>query len=102
MAKTNFNYNKGDVLNLKLMSGEEIIARLDEDRPSEYVLIKPMALINTPNGGLGMMPAPIASDHVSPVMLNKHAVAFHCKCEQSLASQYMEKTTGITMPSGLI
>ena len=103
MGKTTFNYNKGDVLNFKLVSGEEIIGRLHEDRSDEYVLMKPMALINTPNGGLGMMPAPIASDHVSPVMLNKHAVAFHCKCEQSLASQYMEKTTGITMPtSGLI
>jgi hypothetical protein len=103
MVKTTFNYNKGDVIDFKLLSGEEIIARLDEDRENEYILMKPMALINTPNGGLGMMPAPIASDHVTPVMLNKHAVAFHCKCEQSLASQYLEKTTGITMPtSGLI
>jgi len=102
MAKTTFNYNKGDVIDFKLTSGEEIIARLDDDRLNEYVLIKPMALINTPNGGLGMMPAPIASDHVSPVMLNKHAVAFHCKCEQSLASQYLEKTTGLTLATGLI
>jgi hypothetical protein len=103
MAKTTFNYNKGDVIDFKLMSGEEIIGRLHEDHPDEYVLMKPMSLINTPNGGLGMMPSPIASDHVTPVMLNKHAVALHCKCEQSLASQYLEKTTGITMPtSGLI
>jgi len=36
-------------------------------------------------------------------VLNKHAVAFHSKCEQSLASQYLEKTTGIAMPvKGLI
>ena len=103
MGKTTFNYNKGDVINFKLVSGEEIIARLDEDRTNEYILIKPMALINTPQGGLGMMPNPIAANHGDPVMLNKHAVALHCKCEQSLASQYMEKTTGITMPSkGLI
>lgn len=95
-------YNQGDVVCLKLTSGEEIIARITEDRVSEYTLNKPMALINTPNGGLGMMPVPIASNHTDPVVLNKHAVAFHCKCEQSLASQYLEKTTGLTLSTGLI
>jgi len=99
MAKT---YNTGDVVTFKLTSGEEIIARITEDRTAEYALNKPMALLNTPNGGLGMMPVPISSNHADPVVLNKHAVAFHCKCEQSLASQYMEKTTGLTLATGLI
>jgi len=103
MAKTSFNYSANDVVDFKLTSGEELIARIVEDRTEAYVLNKPMALINTPNGGLGMMPVPIASNHTDPVVLNKHAVAFHCKCEQSLSSQYLEKTTGLTLaPSGLI
>jgi len=103
MAKTNFNYNVGDVVDFKLTSGEELIARISEDRESEFILIKPMALINTPNGGLGMMPVPIASNHVDPVVLNKHAVAFHAKCDKDMASQYMEKTTGLTLStSGLV
>ena len=103
VGKTTFNYNPGDVANFKLLTGEEILARITEDKADEYILYKPMALLNTPNGGLGMMPIPIASDPLNPVVLNKHAVAFHSKCEQSLATQYLEKTTGIAMPSkGLI
>jgi len=103
MAKTTFNYNKGDVVDFKLTSGEELLARISEDRDTDFILIKPMALINTPNGGLGMMPVPIAANHGDPVVLNKHAVAFHTKCEKELASQYMEKTTGLlTMSSGII
>jgi hypothetical protein len=103
MVKTTFNYNNGDVIDIKLTSGEEILARISEDRDDEFILIKPMALINTPNGGLGMMPIPIAANHSDPVVLNKHAVAFHTKCEKELASQYMEKTTGlVTMGKGII
>jgi hypothetical protein len=99
MAKS---YNIGDVVTFKLTSGEEIIARIAEDRTTEYVLTKPMALLNTPNGGLGMMPVPISSNPQDSIMLNKHAVAFHSKCQQDLASQYMEKTTGLTLATGLI
>jgi hypothetical protein len=85
------------------MSGEELISRIIEDRTETYILNKPMALINTPNGGLGMMPTPIAGSYSDPVVLNKHAVAMHTKCEQELATQYLEKTTGITLTkSGLI
>lgn len=102
MAKTTFNYNAGDVVDFKLTSGEELIARVSEDRESEFILIKPMSLLNTPNGGLGMMPVPIASNHTDPVVLNKHAIAFHTKCEKDLANQYLEKTTGLTLASGLI
>lgn len=103
MGKTNFNYSPGDVVAFKLMSGEELISRIIEDRTETYVLNKPMALLNTPNGGLGMMGTPIAANHSDPVVLNKHAVAFHAKCESELASQYMEKTTGlVTMSNGII
>ena len=96
-------YNSGDVVSLKLTSGEEILARISEDRIGEYYLNKPMALINTPNGGLGMMPTPIGARTQESVVLNKHAVAIHAKCQDDLAAQYLEKTTGITMAkSGLI
>jgi len=36
-------YNSGDVVSLKLTSGEEILARISEDRIGEYYLNKPMA-----------------------------------------------------------
>jgi hypothetical protein len=96
-------YNQGDVISFKLLTGEELLARVTEDRTEDYVLMKPMVLLNTPQGGLGMMPSPISADPANPIVLNKHAVAIHAKCEQSLASQYLEKTTGlVTAGKGLI
>lgn len=97
IAKTNFNYSNGDVVTFKLMSGEELISRIIEERADIYILNKPMALLNTANGGLGMMPIPIAGDTKDQIVLNKHAVAIHTKCEQELAGQYLEKTTGLTI-----
>jgi len=99
VAKT---YNTGDVITFKLTIGEEIIARLSSDNTTEYILNKPMALLNTPQGGLGMMPVPISANVTDLIVLNKHAVAFHGKCQSDLATQYLEKTTGITMATGLI
>ena len=93
-------YNTGDVVSFKLTSGEELIARITEDRTTDYVLAKPMALLNTANGGLGMMPTPIAANPQDSIVLNKHAVAIHGKCQAELASQYLEKTTGLTLSTG--
>ena len=38
-------YKNGDTVSLKLSSGEEIVARLDEETPTKFVLTKPMVLI---------------------------------------------------------
>ena len=38
-------YKYGDTVSLKLSSGEEIVARLDSETPTEYTLKKPMVLI---------------------------------------------------------
>ena len=97
----NKTYNASDVISFKLTSGEEIIARLVEDRATEYVISKPMALINTPTGALGMMPAPISFNHTDSAVLNKHAVAIHGKCQQEIANQYLEKTTGLAIAKSI-
>ena len=97
------NYNTGDVVTFKLTSGEEIITRINEETVTDYSINKPMALLNTANGGLGMMPTPIGARTQDSVVLNKHAVAIHAKCQEDLASQYSEKTTGLVLtPSGII
>jgi hypothetical protein len=96
-------YNIGDVVTFKLTSGDEILARFNEETTTEYTLNKPMALLNTPNGGLGMMAVPVSSNPSDTIVLNKHAVAMHCRCDAELSKLYLEKTTGLKLStSGLI
>ena len=94
---TDKKYNTNDVVTFKLTSGEEIIARITEDRDSSFLLTKPVALLNTPTGGVGMMPSPISINHQESIVLNKHAVAIHGKSDSDVAKQYIEKTTGISL-----
>ena len=43
-------YKVGDVVSIKLSSGEEMIARLEEENDKEVILAKPYILIAAQNG----------------------------------------------------
>lgn len=86
----------GDVVTIKLVSGEEIITRFEEEG-SDYIKIsKPLALVA---GGksLGMIPWIFlaASDTFK---LNKQAVSVGpLLSKKEAAQQYLEGTTGIAL-----
>ena len=48
-------YKVGDTVSLKLISGEEIVARLENEQSANYTLKKPMVLI-AQEKGLGLAP----------------------------------------------
>lgn len=90
-------YQPNDVITFKLTTGEEVVSRLSEETDSIYNLTKPMVIIPTPQGGLGLAPLAFSLDLQESVVLNKHAVAVHGRTEKDLASQYLQKTTGLTL-----
>ena len=90
-------YSLNDVVTFKLANGEELISRISEERTTDYLLNKPMALVAAPNGGLGLAPALFTNDPSKPVVLNKSAVTLHCPTIGEFATQYMEKTSGLTI-----
>jgi len=89
MGKTTFNYDAGDIVNFKCISGDEILAKIIEERDEVYILSKPVSLLKSPEGGLGMMGIPIGADPEEPIVLNKFAIAFHVKCHGDLAKHYL-------------
>ena len=51
----NKGFSSGDIISLKLINGEELIARFDEESTDSIKVLKPLCV--TLNGqGLGMMP----------------------------------------------
>jgi hypothetical protein len=54
-------------------------------------------MIATPNGGFGLAPAIFSVAPSDPVVLNKRAVALTGKTESDIATQYLQKTTGLTL-----
>ena len=97
MLMANKTYQPNDVITFKLTTGEEVVARLADESDNIYNLTKPMAIIPTPQGGLGLAPLAFSLDTKENVVLNKHAVAVHGRTEKDLANQYLQKTTGLTL-----
>lgn len=96
-------YKQGDIISLKLTSGEEIIARLVEDNMMDFKLSKPVSLIPTPQGSLGMVPAMFSVElNTASITLQKTAVAFHSLTRKEVADEYIKGTTGIKPASSLV
>jgi hypothetical protein len=92
--------DKNTVYTFKTVTGEEIISRVSEENATTYSLIKPLVMISTQNG-FGLAPAIFSVSPTEPVLLNKRAVALSGKTESDIATQYLAKTTGLTLATSV-
>jgi hypothetical protein len=86
----------GEVITLKLTSGEEIVARLVEDAISFYKISKPFVIGHTPNGP-GLMPYLFTVSPDKDIKMLKTAVTVAEATDKQFADQYLQSTTGISM-----
>jgi hypothetical protein len=96
MLIINKGVTNGDVVTIKLTSGEELIARLDNEDATHYTLSKPMVLASTATG-IGMVPYLFTVDHETNIPLNKSTVSVMVGTTKVYADQYMQSTTGIKL-----
>ena len=89
-------YKVGDTVSLKLSSGEEVVARLEDESGSKYTLHKPMVLVAGQNG-LGLAPFMFSVGADAKFQINASVVTCVLKTEKELASQYTQQTTGIAI-----
>jgi hypothetical protein len=87
---------EGEVITLKLTSGEEIIAKLVEDGPMYYKLSKPMVIAMGAKGP-GLMPYLFTVSPNADVRLSKSTVTVAEATDESFAKQFLESTTGIAL-----
>lgn len=92
----NIPYKNGDVVSLKLSSGEEIIGRLEEEKGSDMYITKPMMIAATQEG-LGLAPFMFSAPGDARFVLNRSNVLCATKSEEGFAKQYIEGTTGISV-----
>ena len=86
----------GDVVSIKLLTGEEIIARFEADETDTVVVSKPATLATNPQGGLGIMPWMISSNP-EKISINKTAIIAKSLTDKELADQFIQTTTGIQL-----
>lgn len=88
--------SEGEVISIKLTSGEEVLAKLVEDGPLYYKLNRPMVLSMGPQG-IGMMPYLLTASVEKDIKMFKSAVTVIEATEKSFADAYIQQTTGIKL-----
>ena len=86
----------GDVVTLKLTSGEEIVGRYVEETAHGIKIEKPMVLAAGPQG-LGMAPYVFTVNPDRAVTINHPAIAMQAQTDKAMADQYLQSTTGIKL-----
>ena len=89
-------YKDGDTVSLKLSSGEELVARLDNETSKEYTLKKPMVLIMQEKG-LGLAPYMYRVSPNAKFCILVNSVSCIAKTEPEIAKQYVATTSGIQL-----
>ena len=90
----------GDVIAVKLINGEEILARLDAINGDDYVLERPVILALVPLGNgqatVNFAPFMMGLDETTKVTINFSKMLMRpVEARKDAASQYTKSTTGI-------
>ena len=89
------DFSNGDVVSIKLINGDEIIARFESEDTDTITISRPLAL--TMSGqGLGMIPWVFLGKEDS-ITIRKKNTFFVVASKGEAAKQYTEGTTGIAL-----
>ena len=89
-------FAEGEVVTLKLTSGEELVAKLVEDGPLYYKLKNPQVIGMGPKGP-GLMPYLFTVNPDVEVKLQKSTVTVAEPTDEQFAKQFIQTTTGIAL-----
>ena len=92
----NKGVSAGEVITLKLTSGEEIVAKLVEDGITYYKLKNPQVIGMGPKGP-GLMPYLFTVNPDTEIKLQKSTVTVAEATDAQFAKQFLESTTGIAL-----
>ena len=87
-------YGPGDTIGLKLVNGDEVIAKLVEKTDTHFVLDRPTVVVGGAKG-IGLIQAMFSLDTDKTVEVSVDHVMMSCECVAQLRDHYFQVTTGI-------
>ena len=87
---------QGEVITLKLTSGEELVGKLVEETDAYFKLSRPM-VIGMGAKGPGLMPYLFTVHPDKDIKLSKITVTVAEATDQEFAKQFLESTSGIKL-----
>lgn len=84
-----------DVVTLKMVGGDEVVGRLNDERMDTYIeLTKPM-LVMMAQEGFGLMPYILTAGPDTKAKIDRSHVISYVKTFDQVAKEYMKQTTGL-------
>jgi hypothetical protein len=87
-------YEKEDVVSFKLVNGDEIVARVEEETEQGYFVSKPTTVMPSQQG-IGLIQSLFTGNKDKSVFLSKQHVMFHSPTIKDIENHYITTTTGI-------
>jgi hypothetical protein len=91
-------YKVGDVISIKLSSGEEMIARFEEENDKDVIVAKPYILIAAQNG-MALAPYMFTVAPETKIKLKINNVICIVKSAKDASDMYVKQSTGIAIAS---
>jgi hypothetical protein len=82
----------------KLVTGEEIVAKVEDVGDDHYVVSKPCTIMPNAQGQMQMVPSAYTMELDKNVQINISAVAMIFEPNESVQTAYTKATTGIDVP----
>ena len=89
-------YKEGDVVSIKLSSGEEMVARLEKENKDHVVIRKPLMLV-AGDKGAGLAPFMFTVDQDAKVKLHTNTIICIVKTSKDATDTYTQSTTGLAV-----
>ena len=91
-------YKTGDIISIKLSSGEEMIARFEDENGEVITIVKPYILIAAQNG-MALAPYMFTISPDTKVQLKINNVICIVKSAKDASDMYIKQSTGIAIAS---
>lgn len=85
---------EGDIISLKLISGEEIIGKMVREEITSITIARPLSIAMTPKGP-GLAPVMFTTSPNTEYNINKSVIVFQGATVKEIGEQYLFQTTGI-------
>ena len=93
----NYSDIVGQVITIKLTSGEELITKVITNNGDHLIIMAPVSVAPGPKG-MGLVPSMFTADPDESIRLNTNTITVWGKTEESVKNKYIEVTTGIKLP----
>lgn len=87
-------YSAGDIVSFKLITGDEIVARIESIETDYYEISKPCTVMPSAHG-MGLIQSLFTADADVNIRLQRSHIIMHATSIDQMQKHYIKTTTGI-------